>query len=139
MNVFKSVVILTCSIIAALAAFIGYQHIFPRHIITSPDTEMKVLKKQIRAGEIQTYTINYCKNSNVKGDVIVQLIGEVQNPTLIETKSNAPEGCGTNTVEIKIPENATPGYRYFRATSTYPLRYRIVTDSFNSESFEVIK
>jgi hypothetical protein len=127
------------TIIAAILTLIisFYWYFFPKMPITFSGVH-KVLTPVVEGGEYLSYTVNYCKDTNVIPSISKSFVdGIVYDVPLIISESFRA-GCGSIVAQIYIPKTLSKGMYYLQTTYHYqvnPIRdISIVT---TTEKFEV--
>jgi hypothetical protein len=118
-----------------------YMMFYPFKTLTVKQPD-KILNpgKQVQAGGVLVYQIDYCKYTNKQAEVTRALIGKSVTYALPVSTNNVPQGCTTavsrNTV---LPVGTQPGTYKLELTATYRINFlRDISVRHSSESFTVV-
>lgn len=139
-------IIMACNLGALLYA--GYLTYWPFQVITIEPQPYVLQNTVIAPGSYIYYTFHYCKNYDVKAEVIHQLQGMAQirlsndppTPELHDQALRLKDGCATTTKGVYIPKRTPPGeYELYEYVDYQVNPLRTVSYVFKTEPFTVTK
>jgi hypothetical protein len=127
------------SIMVVSTLYIGYLLFEPITPLVIKNQPAKILSKNIKAGDIMYYRVDYCRYSNKSARVYRTITGDVNIPTpSIETITKL--GCSFANVPIQIPFGTPKGIYHININIEFDINeFRTIVVNFITEDFKVIK
>lgn len=114
----------------------------PIKVVEVLNQPVTVSSTTVRAGDLISYTTDYCKYLPIKAEVLRQLVNSTTIP-LEEYDSNAEaDGChyGVEAKPSILPSYISPGEYHLQIHYLYrPYPWRTIDYSFDTEFFKVVK
>lgn len=111
--------------------------IWPYHLVDFKADKFPVSPKVVQSGKSITYTVDYCKYTNITATVSRSFADGIIFPLQVQT-TDRPKGCHVGNISIMVPRTLEPG-EYFLIIQyrwkVNPLREISITK--NTESFTV--
>jgi hypothetical protein len=118
----------------------AYWLIRPYKPIVFNNLPIKVDNKIVKAGEMLTYDVDYCKYSNLLPDVSRYFVDQIVYLLPAETALAKQEGCHIIKIQTPVPPTLPPSTYYLKLTYRYHVNPIKTFDvSVETERFQVVK
>jgi len=124
---------------AIVTAYFFYWTLYPFKVVEINNNPVPVAEKVVRQGGPITYTVNFCRFTDVPAvSTRVYVDGiEFYTPAII---SQFPVGCYLKSFTATVPDSLPPGEYHLEIRNAYQInKLREVPITFETQKFTVIK